>query len=212
MIQINKDLNNEPQSWIDYKNTPGVDYAPHPDLRNALRDEQGHICAFCMRRIPLSKRDPNEAEFSKIAHLLTRRNHPGLKFDFDNMVLCCAGNINGEAHCDKSQGSTDITLPLFYPQLQESISYGSYTGEIKSSDKNWNTQLKDVLKLNNSLLKLNRLETLNGIRQILEAKKWKKAKIQEKLNEWSNFDSQQMLKPYCGIVIWYLEKKLRAAA
>ena len=93
--------------------------------------------------------------FSKIAHLLARRNHPGRKFDFENMVLCCAGNINGEAHCDKSQGSTDITLPLFNPQLQSSISYGSHTGEIKSAVDNWNTQIKDVLNLNNSLLKFN---------------------------------------------------------
>ena len=211
MIQIHKDLNNEPATWIAYKITPGVDYASHIDLRNALRDEQGHICAFCMRRVPQTKRDPNEAEFSKIAHLFTRTNHPDRKFNFDNMVLCCAGNINGEAHCDKSQGPTDVTLPLFGPQLQASISYNSYTGEIKSSNNNWHNQICDVLKLNNSLLKLNRLETLNGIRKILENKKWKKSKIQEKLNEWSGMNNQQMLKPYCGIVIWYLEKKLRAA-
>jgi hypothetical protein len=127
------------------------------------------------------------------------------------MVLCCPGNINGEEHCDKSQGSTDVTLPLFSPILQASISYGSYTGEIKSSDANYDLQIKDVLKLNNSLLKLNRLETLNAVRSILETKKWKRATIEEKLKKWTSLDSEGKLKPYCGIVIWYLGKKLRAA-
>jgi len=210
MIQIHKNPGNEPQTWIDYKNTPGVDYAPQSDLRNALLVEQGHICAFCMRRLPLSKRDPNEADFSKIAHLLTRTNHPERKFDFENMVLCCAGNINGDSHCDKSQGATDITLPLFSPSLQSSISYGSYTGEIKSAHNTWDSQIKNDLQLNNALLQLNRLETLNGVRQLLEKKKWRKAKIKEKLREWTNVDNDGRLKPYCGIIVWYLAKKLKA--
>lgn len=209
MIQIHKDPNNEPASWTAYKRTPGAVYAPSNDLRNALQVEQGFICAFCMRRIPLSKRDPREAEFSKIAHLLTRANHPDRKFDYENMVLCCPGNINGVSHCDKSQGSTNITLLLFRPQLQASISFGSYTGEIKCSDADWNSQIQDILNLNNSLLKLNRLLTLNGIRQILESRRWTRARLAAKLEEWNNLDNQGKLKPYCGIVIWYLNKKLR---
>ena len=209
MIQINKNMSNEPASWTAYKNTPGVSYAPSADLRNALLKEQGHICAFCMRRIPLTKKDPKENETSKIAHLETRTNKPGKALDYDNMVICCPGNIDGNAHCDKSQGPIDVTLPFFQPQLQASISYGSYTGEVKSSEAGWNTQIQDVLKLNNNLLKLNRLETLNAIRSIMEGNKWRRAKIQEKLEEWTSFDQEGKLKPYCGIVIWYLQKKLK---
>ena len=39
-----------------------------------------------------------------------------------------------------------------------------------------------------------------------------KAKIEEKLEEWLNPDANGKLKPYCGIVIWYLQKKLRQMA
>ena len=208
MILITKN-NNEPASWTLYRNTPGVDYAPSVDLRNGLLAEQGYICAFCMRRIPLTKRDPNEAETSKIAHLLSRASHPIRKLDYDNMVVCCAGNINGDAHCDKSQGPINITLPLFNIQLQNSISYSTYSGDIKSSNNLWETQINNILKLNNALLKSNRKQSIEGIRQILEKKKWTRAKIQEKLDEWSNFDGEGKLKPYCGIVIWYLERTLR---
>jgi uncharacterized protein (TIGR02646 family) len=209
MIQIPKRTENEPQKWVDYKNTPGVDYAPHPALRNALLQEQGHICAFCMRPIPLKKRDPGEAEFSKIAHLLSRRNHTDRKFDYDNMVLCCPGNINGDSHCDKSQGYTDITLPLFNPLLQQTITYNSHTGEIKSGNPDWNNEIKNVLKLNNSRLKINRRAVLDGVRQVVEDKKWKKAKIKEQLQLWDSTDKDGKRKPYCGIVIWYLNKKLK---
>ncbi len=127
------------------------------------------------------------------------------------MVICCAGNINGQAHCDKSQGSSDVIIPMFNIQLQNSIAYGSYSGEISSSNTGWDAQIKTLLNLNNSFLKINRIEALKGIRQILEKKKWTSAQIQEKLKEWTNYDNGK-LKPYCGVVIWYLRKKLRAGA
>ncbi len=209
MIRINKQRTNEPQSWVNYKITPGAYYAASNDLRNALLAEQGHICAFCMRRIPVPKRDPNEAETSKIAHVKSRTNHQDMQFDFDNMVICCPGNINGTAHCDKSQGSADITLPLFNIQLQNSISFGTYTGEIKSDNDTWKAEMNDILGLNNATLKYNRIQALEGVRTLLEKKKWTKAGLQIKLEEWTNFDAAGRLKPYCGIATWYLKKKLR---
>lgn len=209
MIRINKQQANEPRSWVNYRNTPGARYAASADLRNALLAEQGHICAFCMRRVPVPKRDPNEAEYSKIAHINSRTNHEDMQFDFDNMVICCPGNINGTSHCDKSQGFTDVTQPLFNIQLQNSISYGNYTGEIKSNNEAWNTEMNNILCLNNPTLKNNRSQTLEGVRNVLERKRWTRAELQNKLDEWTNFDAAGRLKPYCGIVIWYLEKKLR---
>lgn len=208
MIPIHKNPANEPESWKAYRETPGADYAPSTDLRQALLAEQGHICAFCMRRIPLSKKDPNEAETSKIAHLLARARHPDRKFDYANMVLCCPGNINGQPHCDKSQGSADVTLPLFGPQLRAEISYGLHTGEIKCPQEEWRIQITEVLNLNTPLLRANRLQALNGVRQILETKKWTRSKLMEKLEEWNGVDRQGKLKPFCGIVGWYLQKKL----
>ncbi len=72
MILINKKAANEPDTWKAFKITPGVNYAPSDDLRNALLVEQGYICAFCMRTIPLSQRDPSEDETSKIAHIKSK--------------------------------------------------------------------------------------------------------------------------------------------
>jgi len=206
MILIQK--RGEPATWKAYRLTPGVIYAPSHDLRNALLAEQGYICAFCMRSIPVTRLDPGEAEQSKIAHLKSRANHRDHQLDYDNMVVCCPGNINGSAHCDKSQGPRNVTLPLFNNQLQQSIKYSTHDGEIKSSNVNWDTEINDVLHLNNVLLKYNRIQTLIGIRNVLETLKWRRAKIREKLSQWTSHDAHGRLKPYCGIVIWYLQKKL----
>jgi len=69
-----------------------------------------------------------------------------------------------------------------------------------------------MMNLNNAMLKLNRIEALKGIRQALETNKMTRAKIAEKLEVWSTRDIDGKHKPYCGIVIWYLQKKLRATA
>jgi hypothetical protein len=59
------------------------------------------------------------------------------------------------------------------------------------------------------MLKINRFQTLKGVRAILEKKKWKKAQLEIKLKDWSTISDKGKMKPYCGIVIWYLEKKLK---
>lgn len=207
MIQINK--RNEPQSWAAYRLTPGSIYTPNAELREALLAEQGYICAYCMRAIPVHKRDPNKAETSKIEHIQSRSDNPSRQLDYENMVMCCPGNMNGQAHCDNSKGNKAITFSLFQLHLQQSISYGTHKGEIKSSNENWDNEINNILCLNNPMIKFNRIETLHGIRRVLENKKWKKAVLEQKLAAWKNFNNQGKLMPYCGIVIWYLEKKLR---
>ncbi len=208
MIQINK--GSEPAEWSEKCKTPGFGkYEPIPELRSALIKEQGYICAYCMRRIPVD--DPNEKETSKIEHIHSRTEYPNLQLDFSNMVICCPGNIGNNAHCDKSKAHKSISFDIFKPQLEESISYESRNGKIKSSNPDWDKEINDnkTLNLNDSLLMINRQQVLSGVQTILENKKWKKAELQTKLNEWMSKDKDGKYKQYCGIVRWYLKKKLR---
>lgn len=205
MIKINKE--NEPTSWKLYKNTPDVIYQATTDLRVALLAEQGFICAYCMRTIPV--KDIGNIETSRIDHIQCRTDNPELELEYTNMVICCPGFIDGNEHCDKSKGNSPISLPLFNINLQNSISYSSKDGTIKSLNKTWSQEINSIIKLNNKRLKNNRLQTLDGIRYALEKRKWKKADLENKLLEVSNFDIDGRQKQYCGIVIWYLQKKLR---
>ena len=205
MITINKD--NEPVAWTAYRNTPGATYQAIEPLRTALLVEQGYICAYCNRDIPVTKSENRET--SRIEHIQCRENYPQRQLDYYNMVVCCPGFIDSTEHCDKSKKNHNISFTPFNPAVQQSISYGSKEADIKSSNGTWDNEINTILKLNNKLLKKNRNETLDGVRAVLDKKKWSRAQIENKLLEWSNKDNEGKYKPYCGIVIWYLEKKLR---
>ncbi len=62
MRKINK--GNEPLKWTEHKSTPGATYQRIPELADALLKEQGSICAYCMRRIPII--DSNKTTSIKI--------------------------------------------------------------------------------------------------------------------------------------------------
>lgn len=205
MITINK--GNEPAEWTAYRNTPGATYQAIEPLRTALLNEQGHICAYCNRPIPVTNSENKET--SRIEHIHCRDNYPERQLDYTNMVVCCPGFIDGTEHCDKSKKNHNISFTPFDPNVQQSVSYGAKEADIKSSNATWNNEIDTILKLNNKLLKKNRNETLDGVRAILDKKKWSRAHIENKLMEWTNIDNEGKYKAYCGIVIWYLNKKLR---
>ena len=205
MITINKGI--EPVDWTTYRTTPGVTYSAIASLRTALIEEQGYICAYCNRDIPVSKSENKET--SRIEHIQCRDIYPSRQLDYTNMVACCPGFIDGTEHCDKSKENHHISFTPFNPNVHRSISYGSKEATIKSSNGIWDNEINTILKLNNKLLKKNRNETIGGVRAVLEKSKWRKAEIEAKLNEWNTKDGQGKYKPYCGVVIWYLEKKLK---
>lgn len=197
----------EPKEWIEYRLPPNVDYASIPELRESLLQEQGYLCAYCMRRIP--HQDKNSNENSRIDHILSRDKHPDRKLDYSNMVICCAGAISEDFHCDKRKGEHDITFSLFDGSFTPTLKYSTKTGKIESIVSAWNNEINDILNLNNEILKANRLETLNGVISSLMSKQWTLGEIRKKLEEWENKNSKGKLKPYCGIVVWFLNKKLK---
>lgn len=58
-------------------------------------------------------------------------------------------------------------------------------------------------------VKLNRFYVLDGvIKAISKNKDWRKRGINNQLEKFINKDKENKFPPYCGIVIWYLRKKL----
>lgn len=192
----------EPKEWTEYRLTPGVDYQAIPELRQSLLKEQGYICAYCMRRIPC--KDKNSNEDSRIDHILCQENNQDKKLNYQNMVICCPGAISNDFHCDKSKGAKDISFSPFDDDFISSLSYSSKTGEIKSTNEQWNREINEILNLNNAILKANRLDVINGI--IVSIKHWNKSDYQRLFQLWENKDSSGFYKAYCGIVIWFLRK------
>lgn len=194
----------EPKEWTDYRRTSGVGYESIPELRQSLLKEQGFICAYCMRRIPCKDRNSNES--SRIDHIKCRETNEDKELDYKNMVVCCPGAISEDFHCDKSKGNKEITFTPFDDDFISSLKYSSRTGKISSSSEEWDKEINEVLNLNNDILQANRLETLFGV--IDKLGKFDRRYCNQILHEWDNKDKDGRYKAFCGIVIWFLRKKL----
>lgn len=205
MRKILKQL--EPREWTKHRLTPGAKYEAVPELRKALLEEQGYLCAYCMRRIPI--RDTNSNESTRIDHILSRTKHPELQLNYSNMVVCCPGAITSDFHCDKQKGENDITINLFEDHFFDTLSYSSKDGRIKSSDAESDRQINELLNLNHALLKRNRLETLRGVILMLNRIGWTSSNIRHQIEIWNQKDQQGHYKPYNSIVVWFLKKKMK---
>ena len=218
MILIHKKP--EPKEWQKYKSTPGVDYQSIPELVNSLLEEQGYICAYCMRRIPcrdrLYKKDGVTYvltdEDHRVEHILSRENHEDKKLDYSNMVICCPGHIGDEEHCDRLKGSNDITFSPLDNNFIATLSYKT-DGEIVSSNEEYNKEINDVLNLNTKLLQENRKNTWEAVKKELIAQKggkpWNKTILSTYIKKYSSLNKQLKLTPYCGVVLFFLQKKLK---
>lgn len=208
MIQINKGI--EPVEWTAKKATPGfTEYEPIPELRDALLIEQGYICAYCMRRIPAN--DVKVDATSKIEHIISQEDRKDLQLNYANMAICCPGNLNDEPHCDKLKGNSSVSFNLHTQALQQSIEYASRDGLIRSTNTTWNKEMNELLNLNHTMLKANRKEALWGVIEYLNTANWSTQAVNNKLNQWRQLNAEGKYFEFCGIIIWYLEKKLRAA-
>lgn len=218
MILIKK--NKEPKEWEEYRNTPGVDYQSKPALVDSLLDEQGYICAYCMRRIPCKDRiketkDGKQIytqEDHRVEHILSRENHDDLKLDYKNMVICCPGHIGIEDHCDRLKGSKDISFSPMDKNFIDTLSY-QLDGSIKSSNKVFDDEINSVLKLNTELLKLNRKNAWNAaLNELIKENKenWSNNFLDKHIKNFSIkkvSDDKLVYNPYCGIIIYFLNKK-----
>lgn len=211
MILIRK--HKEPEEWLAYRLTEGVDYQSIPELVNSLYEEQGYICAYCMRRIP--HQDKASTEDYRVEHMLSRENHDDRKLDYSNMVVCCPGHIGDEDHCDKKKGALDISFSPMDPAFINSLSY-SADGKIKSSNAKYDEELNGILNLNTELLVKNRKglidEMVNQIKMYVKRKgtldKSFLIRMIEKYSSMFKKEDKLMYYPYCGVALYYLQNKL----
>ena len=212
MVTIKK--GKEPQAWVEKRNTPGfTQFESSEELKQSLLEEQGYICAYCMRRLPAD--DPNTDATSKVEHIKPRSKYPDLQFDYKNLVICCPGNLECQPHCDNCKGDGSVSFDLFNPQLEDSITYLTFDGTIKSNNGTWDQEINLVLNLNHPTLKANRKEKLTGVITVLnslhkDSASWSSKAIQAELRRCQNRDRSGKRQPFAGIVIAFLKKRLTA--
>ena len=211
----------EPREWKDYRKTPGARYQSFDFLVDALLDEQGYICAYCERRIP--HQDAHQEENHRIEHLSSQKKGREMgddsDLDYDNMVICCPGNISNdknEYHCDKAKGSKELAISPLNAAMMGTIRF-TPTGKIASTDDKLNSELgKDGLNLNNQRLVEHRQEAWITVIKKLNDLGWTKKHVEDVLSVWESrhtiiYKNRECKAyyPFCSMVCFMLRKKLR---
>ncbi len=214
MILITKQT--EPVSLREHRNTPGADFdgLEKSELRRSLLEEQGYLCAYCMRRI----RQGNKV---KIEHYQARNELNEL--EYRNLLAVCGGNetlmINGgkvdpkRFTCDTMKKENQLHIN---PQSCSDIEtvYYDNQGRIYSTNEVYQKDLDVVLNLNDEYgyLVSNRKAALYSLMQKLSGlKAGQDAEgLLRKLEKYCyTLNSAGEYPEYVGILRWYLKRQMR---
>lgn len=214
MIYIKKGT--EPVSLRLHRNTPGADFdgLDKTELRNSLLEEQGYLCAYCMKRIR-KRRD------TKIEHYEARNQENQLLYE--NLLAVCTGDDASETEsgkvnpakftCDSMKKNQKLSID---PQSKNDMNtiYYDNQGRIYSTVKEYQEDLDQRLNLNdkNGYLISNRSAALQPILKKLKMlKEGQSAEpLLRKLYKYCSSKNQEgELPEYVGIQRWYIERKLK---
>lgn len=210
----------EPISLTEHRAKQYASYANIPkkakdDTRASLLTEQGHICCYCMRRIPESGKIPG----SKIEHFLCQDDHPKEELNYGNMLLACLGNEGSPEllqTCDTKKRNLSLThSPSNQARnIEDLIKYKS-NGEIYSTDDTFNAELETVLNLNVKNLKDNRRVIYEVVqnRIRIEGKRLgslalKKKFLESEKTKWLSLKDGKYYE-FCMVGVYVIDKKLK---
>jgi uncharacterized protein (TIGR02646 family) len=124
-------------------------------VRAQLATEQGHLCAFCMRRIAPQAKDDRGDFIVKVAHRVPLSVVPARAVDWSNLLGSCDGGQRSHGHhrtCDFAQG--DIALRVD-PTQRLSVSQLRYERRVErkglfltSDDPELRRDVEETLRLN----------------------------------------------------------------
>ena len=220
MIGIKK--SREPKELLTYRlqEFSSYDAMPH-DIKtiviNSLMEEQGHLCAYCMRKIPVKKRYPTVT----IEHLQPQNTiSDSEKMNYQNMLAVCPGNRNStdnnDKSCDAFRGSLtpreqNMTVNPLNPNTLSEIRYKD-DGTIFSDNPVINDDLNNKLNLNckTQMLPECRASALRELqKKVMKDNPDRTARKEyfEKLLD--KYKEDKSNKPqYVGILINWLESKI----
>ena len=197
-------------------------------LRNPLKGnvihqlmcDQGHLCAYCMRKIPDERIGLPHV---KIEHWEARNGEHGETcgpygaLEYTNFLAVCSGNQNDTSRskeekltCDACRGSVKLHVNPLKPSTLSTIYY-TENGLIAATDSDVNTDLTVILNLNcmrdSVQLPKERKEVLNVIQAAVFAEVEEGSTLEDSCTrlyqELSAITDPKP--PYIGISLWWLK-------
>ena len=191
-----KKISKEPPCLTELRSTPNASYSSMYDdckalIRHQLLNEQGHLCAYCMKRISEEKNPDQDKISVEIEHFKAQAGNKAQALYYKNMLAVCNGFAKQKtidkkwhekeskvSHCDKTEdgkGDGAQNLRVLDPRdrrCEQMIKY-SITGKIEADADNL-----DVTHDLEKMLNLNVTSLVNARKEILDkaASRLKKAK------------------------------------
>lgn len=192
------------QKWAYYE---GIPSAIKTSILESLLEEQGCVCAYCMKRI--------STDDMTIEHYISQSADKSKTLDYQNMLGVCFGNRGKkeeEQTCDAHRGNSVLVVDPLIPAKVQQIKYKS-DGTIYSDDLNINRNLNEDLNLNCDVLevslKKNRKEALDAFIKWASKDKaigaWTKEFLLKQKEQLRKMDKQL---PYCGIIYANIDRRL----
>lgn len=194
----------------------------HDYVLSKLLKDQGHLCAYCMCKIPEKDKETGRNLEPTIEHIEPQsatKSTPNWKkeIEYSNFLAVCSGNAGqGALCCDKARGAKPLALTPLDLQCNHWIEY-SLSGAIKASQtipskemqEAINDELNNVLNLNfGKDLKAKRKNALDGMRSSLQ-KAHQDQNIDVCKRKLQELKAPKNPKPeYVGILIFWLEKHI----
>lgn len=197
------------------------------EIKEWLLEDQGHLCAYCMRPV-------KSAEEARIEHYIpqswstTPDYHAcgassRCDLEYSNMLAVCNGYTDltvkegdvkikeGLARevCERVRGNDYLTVNPVDARTVNTIKYNFTTGEISSSDATIAADLSLTLKLNDPYIKDGRRAELEQIRDELDKRSkgsWSSlAKSYRKAIERMGSRPPYQRRAYAGTILCYLD-------
>lgn len=183
------------------------------DIRHALLQEQGYLCAYCMRRI-------NNSDDLTIEHYIpqSKLNRIGA-LNYQIMLGVCKTDRNCEFKnqtCDSHRRNCDLIINPWIQSSINEIEYEEHTGKITSKNNRIKIDLEVTLNLNclESRLPLNRKAALDSLKSFISKQykcgTWTTTILRKIKDYYTEKDTNGKYKEYIGILIWYLDKRLHS--
>jgi uncharacterized protein (TIGR02646 family) len=223
---------NEPNYLTEHRKKDGTDYesfkrdvglgniSPPTGLRESLLNEQGFLCAYCMKRVPHKHIEKGiERDDMKIEHRISQTTQESkvnkLDISYGNMFACCMGNEGLKEKfqtCDTKKSHQSITINPTNANHIRTISYAP-DGSIHSTDVVFDKEIKEILNLNEDNLRRQRESIFYVISrktrtdfQSLWSRAEKNAYLTNQIKWWNERFSDKF-QELCMVAIYYLESR-----
>jgi len=210
----------EPNALRAWQATPSANWGSLPakdkdGVRKALLRDQGHLCAYCQRRIL-----PKDGHM-KVEHWHAQSSEADKKstLRWRNLLGVCLGDeaqetgtSKGDRHCDTARGNAALFLHPVEGEGPNPRDFLRYTaeGEVLPAREPAASVRGDIeaLKLNTNRLRRARVEAYEELRKRLDKKGFSKAVLGAELEAASIRPGQEAM-PQCEVVRYHVTRWAR---